>query len=344
MAFWKLFAGYFFLAYLPASFFPNIFTVLFALIFAGAIIFIDGQKTTSISKPKLALLSCIFVILIFAVVVVLFQLGVIQIWTPKWKVYLIPLVLLLCAHFIFQKLYPDQNSEELSAKPLASLERSLPMVESLAKRYANVPVTASVAIAAVLGWGGYCYFVKAHETASAGTAKKKTVAFGFSRSQNGFVPYCVYQRQLVAEKFLRSKVAQVNRKYIKKETGVVALHLFGKLLNQPFGDKNYERYIKKYGTNPYDKLSGGALSKGPKALARIVSSQKRAEIARLEARKQKFMKQSNRVCSCQFNAAFSETRLDWTIYAMTFGAIKPATIETNVFRNRARRKARVCNS
>ena len=126
-----------------------------------------------------------------------------------------------------------------------------------------------------LCWILFSHFFSAFDQAKLeahNTAFKKNTGTG-----TGYITYCEGIKNKVILAYINNKEAEVNRGYRKKQAGAVGLALFSALLNQSFGDKNYSDYKKKYGTNPFNALTGGALNKAPGIIGKIAASDKKSD-------------------------------------------------------------------
>lgn len=201
----------------------------------------------------------------------------------------------------------------------------------------------------VAGWVGYSHMYGAYnkalqeaEYSSTGTSWNSGNAESRAK-QHGYLRYCELTKQAKIIAFVEGKKNEINNRYREKENSVQGLSLFNSILGQSFGDSAYQNYIDKYGTNPFDALTGGALSKAPGTLGKIVSSNKQEELTKLTSLQQNLLDKSKGTCSCQFQKAFDKSHVSWTMLSASFGAIRPTAISKSNFYNIADTNLNSCS-
>lgn len=187
------------------------------------------------------------------------------------------------------------------------------------------------------GWLVMAHFVLAPEMAL-------SIASSDSLSNKGYISWCRANERSKINTAISAMRSDVQSKFAEKEAGVFGLQLFGALLNQSFGDRNYQNYIDENGTNPFDALTGGALSKAPGAIGNIVASNKHEAMAEIEQLQNGLIAQAVVSCDCAYQAAFSETHLDWTVWVASAKLIQPTAINQINFRSLAQSKHSICRA
>lgn len=193
------------------------------------------------------------------------------------------------------------------------------------------------ALIGIAGWLTASHFVIAPEVAA-------SVAKSGNASNKGYINWCQANEVAQVDKAVKEMRSEVQSQFAEKEAGVVGLKLFGALLNQSFGDRNYQNYIDKYGTNPFDALTGGALSKAPGALGNRVASNKREALQEIDDLRAGLIAQATATCSCAYQAAFTDTHVAWTMWVASATLVQPATIKPTNFRNLAQSKHAGCKA
>lgn len=176
-------------------------------------------------------------------------------------------------------------------------------------------------------WAGISYFVAAPEIAA------RVAHFDY-------IPRCEADIVAIAETDLDAKLSQYTSENAPREQAAQGLAQMNGLLNNSFGDSNYSAYINRYGTNPFDALTGGALSRMQNSVAEKIRVQREEFENRAELEMQKVAATAPSQCACQAKLAFLENRTDWTLYTGSFGLVKPEAVENH--RQAMRAQTRTC--
>ena len=171
----------------------------------------------------------------------------------------------------------------------------------------------SIIIAAIL-WAGIAYFATAPE-----------ISTRIARAD--FIPACeqsVAVKADAAAANILNKFGGQNAQNNQAAQGAAELN---RTLNNSFGDSNYSNFINKYGTNPFDILTGGALSRAQQQLENNANQQRQRAVERAQQAKAAILASAPSQCACQAKLAFLENRGDWAIFTGTLGLIKPETVE-----------------
>lgn len=175
-------------------------------------------------------------------------------------------------------------------------------------------VAPTSALLALLLWAGLSYFITAPEIS------ERVAVFDH-------IPACKESIAVAADSEVRKLLAQYDGNDAERQQAANQLGSFNELLNNPMGDSNYGNFINRYGTNPLDALTGGAISRAQDALQERIDAQRKAAQEAARNYKEKILSTANDQCSCRAKMAFLENQKDWALYTGTFGLIKPSGVE-----------------
>lgn len=173
----------------------------------------------------------------------------------------------------------------------------------------------SIFIALAL-WAGLSYFVAAPEIAA------RVAHFDY-------VPQCEANIVANAENALQTQLSQYASDNADREQAAQGVGQINGILNNSFGDSNYSAFMDKYGTNPFDLLTGGALSRMQESLSQKLRTQREEFENRANIAMAKVVETAPSQCACQAKLAFLENRTDWTLYTGSFGLVKPEAVENH---------------
>lgn len=165
----------------------------------------------------------------------------------------------------------------------------------------------SVIIAAIL-WAGLAYFITAPEIATR-VARADFIA----DCENGVAS----SAQAAAQQIIRDSGGNV----ATNDQAAQGMGQINDLLNNSYGD-----FASKYGTNPFDALTGGALSRAQRQLEGNAQAQRERVAATAKQARDTILATAPSQCSCQAKLAFLENRSDWALFTGTLGLIKPETV------------------
>lgn len=310
------------------------------------------------AKLQVGLLAIFFIVLASFVSLILFsQYSLFKI--PNYFLSLLimspPLILTLVSHWMRRSFEAREVSEQsLEANDDNEKEKLLsPVIHSPPPSFKEIRNTRKTAIimasVALVIWIGIAHSKLAYDRAKS-EAEYMSVSSSWESGgiiarakYNGYLNYCNAVKSEEITNVITKMKKQLNEQYREKENSVRGLSFFNSLLNQSFGDSAYQKYMDKYGTNPYDALTGGLLSKAPNALGSIVSSNKKEELDKINIVEGKLEEKAANSCLCQFHKAFDATHGSWTILASTFGMLRPSSIEKEVFFQTADGKTNSCS-
>lgn len=164
-------------------------------------------------------------------------------------------------------------------------------------------------IIAFMLWAGISYFITAPTIAN-------------RIAQADFIPACEGGVASAAQSAAQGIVQGAGEEDAIKEQAVQGMGQVNTLLDNAYGD-----FTRQYGTNPFDALTGGALSRAQNQLDINLRAQRERVASAAEQERTRILASAPSQCSCQANLAFLETRTDWTLFTATFGIIEPATVE-----------------
>lgn len=167
---------------------------------------------------------------------------------------------------------------------------------------------------AVLLWAGLSYFITAPEIS------ERVAVFDH-------IPACKESIAVAAANQERQMLSQYDGNDAGRQQAAQQLGNFNQLLNNPLGDRNYGNFINKYGTNPLDALTGGAISRAQNNLQSTLNAQRKAAEEAARNYREKILSTADDQCSCRAKMAFLENQSDWALFTGTFGLIKPNGVE-----------------
>jgi hypothetical protein len=189
-------------------------------------------------------------------------------------------------------------------------------------------VAPSSVIIAFMLWAGIAYFATAPEIAT-------------RMARADFIPACEQNIGTKADAMAQETLLEFGGQNALNNQAAQGAAEMNRLLNNSFGDSNYGNFVDQYGTNPFDLLTGGALSRAQRQLEDQAKGQRQRAIARAQQAKAAILASAPSQCACQAKLAFIENRTDWALFTGTLGLIKPESVE-NFGQNMAMQTA-VCS-
>ena len=142
-----------------------------------------------------------------------------------------------------------------------------------------------------------------------------------------FIPACEKSIGVKAEAVAQKALLEFGGQNARNNQAAQGAAEMNRVLNNSFGDSNYGNFIDQYGSNPFDILTGGALSRAQRQLEDNANAQRQRAVARAQQVKAAILASAPSQCSCQAKLAFIENRTDWALFTGTLGLIKPESVE-----------------
>ena len=175
-------------------------------------------------------------------------------------------------------------------------------------------VAPTSVLLAFLLWAGLSYFVTGPEIS------ERVAVFDY-------IPKCKEDIALQAEQQEREILAQYDSNDAGRRQAAQQLGGLNQLFNNPMGDRSYGNFIRKYGTNPIDVLTGGAMTRAQTQLQESLNEQRRIAAETARNYREKVISTAGDQCSCRAKMAFLESQTDWALFTGTFGVIRPNGVE-----------------
>lgn len=169
-------------------------------------------------------------------------------------------------------------------------------------------VAPTSAIIAVILWAGIAYFITAPEIST-------------RIAQADFKASCEQAVASTAQRTAQEVIQNSGGSIAQSDQAVQGMAQMNDLLNNSYGD-----FARQYGTNPFDALTGGALSRTQRQLESNARAQRERVASMAQQARDTILASAPSQCSCQAKLAFLENRTDWALFTGTFGLIEPETV------------------
>ena len=169
-------------------------------------------------------------------------------------------------------------------------------------------VAPTSVLIALLLWAGISYFITAPEIATR-VARADYMA--------GCENSVASSAQATAQKIILESGGNI----ATNDQAAQGMGQINDMLNNSYGD-----FASKYGTNPFDAITGGALSRAQRQLEDNAQAQRERLAATAKQARDAILATAPTQCSCQAKLAFLENRTDWALFTGTFGLIEPEPV------------------
>lgn len=169
-------------------------------------------------------------------------------------------------------------------------------------------VAPTSAIIAVMIWAGIAYFITAPEIST-------------RIAQADFRQACEQAVASSAERTAQQVIQNSGGSIATNDQAMQGMSQLNELLNNSYGD-----FTSQYGTNPFDALTGGALSRTQRQLENNARAQRERVASMAKQAREAILASAPAQCSCQAKLAFLENRTDWALFTGTLGLIEPESV------------------
>ncbi len=169
-------------------------------------------------------------------------------------------------------------------------------------------VAPTSAIIAVMLWAGIAYFITAPEIST-------------RIAQADFKQSCEQAVASTAQRTAQQVIQNAGGSIATNDQAMQGMGQLNDLLNNSYGD-----FTRQYGTNPFDALTGGALSRTQRQLEANARAQRERVAAQAQQARDTILESASSQGSCQAKLAFLENRTDWALFTGTLGLIEPETV------------------